>query len=181
MIKTKISTISKIYAQALMEIATEQKSFEQIEKQLDQISEILKNSKDLQIVMTNSSISTANKIDIIDTIFNKKIDTKLLNLLKILVEKNRFSEFDSIKEAFKELNEKLSNKKTVEVFSPIELNFENKSNVLFKLEHKLGCEITPIWKIDKSLIAGLAFKIDDCVIDTSLRAKIENLSKNINR
>ena len=99
--------------------------------------------------------------------------------MKILVEKNRFNELEAIFEAYNEMLEELSNTKTVEITSPIELNFENKSNVLFKLEHKLGCEIKPVWKIDNSLIAGLTFKIDDCIIDTSIRAKLENLSKNI--
>lgn len=181
MAKTLISTISKNYAKALMEIATEQKSFEKIEQQLNQIAEVLETSDDLKIVMSNSSISSSTKIEILNEIFGKKIDKKILNFLKILVEKNRFNEFYPIKSAFEEMSEKHSNKKTVEVYSPIELNFENKSNVLFKLEHKLGCEITPIWKVDKSLIAGLAFKIDDCVIDTSVRAKLANLSKSINR
>ena len=181
MTKTLISTISKNYAKALIEIATESKSFEKIEKQLNQISEVIESSKDLKIVMSNSSISASTKIQIIDEVFGKKIDKRLLNFLKVLVEKNRFNEFNSIKIVFNQMLEKRSNKKTVEVYSPIELNFENKSNVLFKLEHKLGCEITPVWKIDKSLIAGLAFKIDDCVIDTSVRAKLTNLSKNINR
>ncbi|MBQ8669428.1 ATP synthase F1 subunit delta [bacterium] len=180
MTKTMISTISKNYAKALME-TIEQKSFEKIEKQLTQIAQVIESSEDLRIVMSNSSISTATKIEIIDSIFNKKIDSKLLNLLKILIEKNRFNEFESIRAEYSNMLEKRSNKKTVEVFSSIELNFENKSNVLFKLEHKLGCEITPIWKVDKTLIAGLAFKIDDCVIDTSVRAKLADLSKNINR
>ncbi len=180
MTKTMISTISKNYAKALME-TIEQKSFEKIEKQLTQIAQVIESSEDLRIVMSNSSISTSTKIEIIDSIFNKKIDSKLLNLLKILIEKNRFNEFESIRAEYSNMLEKRSNKKTVEVFSPIELNFENKSNVLFKLEHKLGCEITPIWKVDKTLIAGLAFKIDDCVIDTSVRAKLADLSKNINR
>lgn len=180
MTKTMISTISKNYAKALME-TIEQKSFEKIEKQLTQIAQVIESSEDLRIVMSNSSISTSTKIEIIDSIFNKKIDSKLLNLLKILIEKNRFNEFESIRVEYSNMLEKRSNKKTVEVFSPIELNFENKSNVLFKLEHKLGCEITPIWKVDKTLIAGLAFKIDDCVIDTSVRAKLADLSKNINR
>ena len=181
MTKTLVSTISKNYAKALMEIATEQKSFEKIEKELNQISETINSSKDLRIVMSNSSISSATKIEIINEIFEKKIDTKLLNFLKIIVDKNRFNEFEAIRIEYMNMLQKRSNKKTVEVYSPIELNFENKSNVLFKLEHKLGCEITPIWKVDKSLIAGLAFKIDDCVIDTSVRAKLQNLSKNINR
>ena len=75
----------------------------------------------------------------------------------------------------------MSNKKNVEIVSSIELNFETKSNILFKLERKLQCEVIPHWSIDENIIAGLQFKFDDYVIDSSVRNKIENLSKNISR
>ncbi len=181
MTETLISAISKNYATALMDVASENNSYEKFETQLGQIYDVLNSSNDLQIVMTNSSISTEKKIQILSEIFDGKIEKKLINFLKILVEKNRFNEFAAIKKSFSDMVQKLSNKKTVEITSPIKLNFENKTNVLFKLEHKFNCEILPVWKVDKSLIAGLTFKYDDCVIDTSLRAKLENLSKNINR
>jgi F0F1-type ATP synthase delta subunit len=77
--------------------------------------------------------------------------------------------------------DKNASKKKVEIISPIELNFENKSNILFKLEHKLNCEIIPKWTIDESIIAGLVYKFDDYVIDTSIRAKLKDFSKVINR
>lgn len=173
--KTMISTISKTYAKALLEIGNKN----QLKQELDEIINVINSSSDLKIVMANSSISISKKLEILDSIFSSKISPKLLNFLKILVEKNRFNELEAIFEAYNEMLEELSNTKTVEITSPIELNFENKSNVLFKLEHKLGCEIKPVWKIDNSLIAGLTFKIDDCIIDTSIRAKLENLSKNI--
>lgn len=176
MAKTMISTISKTYAKALLESAD---NANLLKEQLKQILEVVNSSPDLKIVITNSSISIAKKLEIIDSVFGGKIESKLLNFIKILIEKNRFCELEAIYEAFKQMIEQLSNMKTVEVTSPIKLNFENKSNVLFKLEHKLGCEIKPIWKVDESLIAGLTFKIDDSVIDTSIRAKLENLSKNI--
>ena len=181
MTETLISAISKNYATALMDVASENNSYEKFETQLGQIYDVLNSSNDLQIVMTNSSISTEKKIQILSEIFDGKIEKKLINFLKILVEKNRFNEFAAIKKSFSDMVQKLSNKKTVEITSPIKLNFENKTNVLFKLEHKFNCEILPVWKVDKSLIAGLTFKYDDCVIDTSIRAKLENLSKNINR
>lgn len=181
MAKTLISAISKNYATALMDVASEDNSYDKFEIQLGEIYDVLCSSKDLQIVMTNSSISTEKKIQILSEIFGGKIEKKLINFLKILVEKNRFNEFAAIKKSFSDMVQKLSNKKTVEITSPIKLNFENKTNVLFKLEHKFNCEILPVWKVDKSLIAGLTFKYDDCVIDTSFRAKLENLSKNINR
>jgi len=174
-----ISTISKHYATALLEASKEAGITTEIDNQLKEINEVMNNSEDFKVVMANSAISTAKKIEIIDDIFGNKIDKKLLNFLKILIEKNRFGEFDAIKENFEDEISKLSNKKKVEITSPVALNFENKTNVLFKLEHKLNCEVIPCWKVDKSLIAGLKFKIDDCVIDTSIRSKIENLSKEI--
>ena len=178
---TKIYTVSKNYAKALMEVAAEDNSFDSFKTQLDNVSDVLNSSEDLRIVMANSSISYSKKIDILDNVFSNLLDAKLLRFLKILVEKDRFCEFDSIKVSFNEMLERRSNRKTVEIFSPVELTFENKTNVKFKLERKLNCEISPVWTIDKSLIAGLAFKYDDTVIDTSIRSKLEVLSKNITR
>ena len=79
------------------------------------------------------------------------------------------------------MTERHQNKCTVEIVSPVELNYENKTKVLFKLEHKLKSDIVPIWTIDESLIAGLVFKFDDYVIDTSIKAKLEDLNKTLNR
>lgn len=177
----RISTVSKNYAQALLEIAAENNSYEQIKNQLEEVAQVLHSSKDLQIVMSNSSISAAKKIDILDDIFGAKIDKKILNFLKLLVEKNRFMEFDSILTSYNDKIDRLANIKNVEIISAIDLNFETKTNILFKLEHKLNCEIVPHWHTDKNIIAGLTFKFDDYVIDTSVRNKIENLSKNISR
>lgn len=181
MTECRVSTVSKNYAKALLDVADEFNSLDLIKTQLDDIKSVLQSSKDLQIVMENSSISSAKKIEILTSIFGNKIDEKLMNFLKLLVEKNRFGEFDSIVISFNEFLDKKSNKKNVEVISPIELNFETKSNILFKLEHKLNCEVVPHWTVDESIIAGLAFKFDDYVIDTSVRNKIENLCKNISR
>jgi F-type H+-transporting ATPase subunit delta len=179
MTKTLISTISKIYAKALLEVASDKKSYEKIKKQLDEISKIMDSSEDLKIVMNNSSIAISKKIEILDAVFGGKIEPKLLNFLKILVEKNRFNELKSVGNAYGEMIDTLDNLKKVEITSSVPLNFENKSNVLFKLEHKLGCEVVPTWSVDKSLIAGLSFKFDDTVIDTSVRAKLESLRKSI--
>lgn len=169
------SSISKIYAKALFELDNSST----ILSQLDEVWSTIESSSALMIVMKNSSISTAIKIEIIDEIFNNKIDYKVLNLLKLLVQKNRFEEFEAVKIEYENMLNSKKHKKTVEITSPIELNFENRTNILFKLEKKLNCEIKPIWTIDKTLIAGLTFKFDDYVIDTSVKTKLNNLSKNI--
>ena len=176
-----LSEISKNYAKALLESTAEKNNNEYFIKQLDEIIEVFSSSEDLKVVMSNSSVSSGKKIEITEEIFKGKIDIKLLNLLKILVEKNRFEELESIADYYKQMTEKHENKRTVEIVSPIELNFENKTKVLFKLERKLNSDIVPVWTVDESLIAGLVFKFDDFVIDTSARAKLEDLKKTLNR
>ena len=178
-----LSEISKNYAKALLESTADgaRKDNEYYIKQLDEILEVFTTSDDLKVVMANSSVSAGKKIEILEEVFKDKIDKKILNLLKILVDKNRFSELDSIITYYKQKNEKQENKKTIEIVSPIELNNENKTKVLSKLEQKFNCDILPVWTTDKSLIAGLVFKIDDYVVDTSIKAKLEDLKKTLNR
>lgn len=181
MAECKVSTISKNYAKALFDVASENGSFDYFKTQLLEIQSVLESSSDLRIVMANSSISASKKVEILDSLFVGKVDVKILNFLKLLVEKNRFNEFDSIINSYIDIMDNMSNKKNVEIVSSIELNFETKSNILFKLERKLQCEVIPHWSIDENIIAGLQFKFDDNVIDSSVRNKIENLSKNISR
>ncbi len=176
-----VSEISKNYAKALLESAAPLDKCDLFMTQFDEIMQTFESSEDLRVVMSNSSVSVFKKIEILNEIFGGKIDEKMLNLLKAVIEKNRFNELSSINLCFKQMNEKKENKRTVEVISPIELNSGNKERILSKLKEKLNSEILPIWKIDESLIAGLVFKFDDFVIDTSVRAKLENLSKTLNR
>lgn len=176
-----VSEISKNYSKALLQLAIEQDKSDLFSSQLDELISTFESSEDLKVVMSNSSVSAIKKIEILNEIFSGKIDEKLLNLLKVLVEKNRFAELNSINLCYKQMNQKQENKRTVEVISPTELSQENKDRVLAKLKEKLNNEILPIWSVDDSLIAGLVFKFDDYVIDTSVRAKLENLSKILNR
>lgn len=177
MIDKIISKISENYAKALFETAVKNNDVDIIAKQMSEVLAMISQSNDLNIVLSNTSISSAKKNEIMETLLNNKIKKELLNFIKILIDKNRINNLDEIYNCYINISDKLENKKNVEIISPVELNFENKSNILFKLEHKLKSEIKPIWTIDKDLIAGLVFKFDDYVIDTSVRTKLKNLSK----
>ena len=84
MTECRVSTVSKNYAKALLDVADEFNSLDLIKTQLDDIKSVLQSSKDLQIVMENSSISSAKKIEILTSIFGSKIDEKLMNFLKLI-------------------------------------------------------------------------------------------------
>jgi len=170
------STSSKNYAYALAELANDNvMSFESIKNDLSSISEILKNSQDLKNVLENITISTEIKNNIIDEVFKNQIHEKMVNFLKVITNKNKFNEFEDIKTEFENKYNDVKNIKIVEVTSAIQLRDDQKTRVIEKLQAKLNKEIVANWKLDASIIGGLIIKIDDNVINSSLKNRLERL------
>ena len=117
MSENKISQISKNYAKALIEISKQDNSFVSVKTGLYNALSTISVSQDLKLVTDNSAISVAKKIEIIEEIFRNKIDDKVLNLLKILLEKNRFSELEGIVQAYNEMTDSFEQRKNVEIIS----------------------------------------------------------------
>lgn len=169
-----VSAIAKTYANSLIESDT---NYNDILSDLNTVLDIIKNSKDFVQVMQNPAISTDTKYEIIDEIFKQELSEKVLNFIKILVEKNRFNEFEQIVQAYSNKLDTINNLKRIEVISAVELSEEQKQRVIEKLQQKLQKNIFVNWTQNKNIIGGLVLKIDDDVIDSSLKNKLEKLSK----
>lgn len=176
----QISLSAKIYSDALVQLGQDNvMSFDEILSNLKMVFEVCKNSKDLYSVLENPSISLESKFAIIDEIFSDSINAKIVDFLKIIIEKKRFFEFEQIIYAFENALDEINKIKRISIISAIELNDDKKQIVTEKLRQKFNKEILADWSVDKDIISGLVFKIDDTVIDGSLKNKLENLSKNI--
>ncbi len=170
----RISQSAKIYADALLNLNIDDK------KLIDDISNILDaitNSNDLDSVLNNPVIENNSKFEIINEIFRSKIDDKILEFIKILIEKKRISQLPEIKASLIEKLNSKNNIKLVQITSAIELNDYYKTKVISVLEKKLKQKVKPEWILNPDIIAGLKIKIDDTIIDTSINAKLENLDK----
>jgi len=168
--------IANNFAKALSDLNLEEKI---ILENLDQISKTINSSKDLQDFYANPTIESNIKLKVTEDIFKSKINDNVYEFLTVLVEKNKVNILNSIYEQVVSKLDKKNNIQYVQITSATDLNDEYKSKIIYALKTKLNKEIKPKWFVDTSIIAGLIVKIDDTVIDTSLKNKLENLSKNI--
>ena len=169
-----VSQASKIYANALIGLDIDKNI---IINDLHQIIDILEKSDDLRAVLSNSSVNFGKKKDIIAEIFGENIDEKLVNFLYILTEKKKINLLGQILASFEQISAEASGVSVVQIVSAVELKQDFKQRIIQKLESKLNKQIEPIWEIEPEIIGGLIFKINDMVIDSSLKNKIENFSK----
>ena len=178
--KLQISTSEKIYADSLIQAGKDGlMKFDEILNDLNIIKDITSQSKDLVAVMENPGIDDKTKNEILDSVFSGQINDKIINFLKVLINKKRFNELNNIIQAYSDELDKINNIKRVEVISAVELSNEQMQKLTEKLQNKLKKNVIITRSLDRDIIGGLIIKIDDDVIDNSLKNKLENLSKNI--
>ena len=171
--------VSERYAQALLELVSDNLSKEDILKELLDITESVKGSGDLNKVMTSPVISDDEKKNVISKLFENTTNKVILNFLKLLVDKNRFSMLESITKEYKNEINRLNNLLSINVTSAINLTEDEKSAIKDKLSNILNKNIELEWATNPDIIAGLVFEIGDNIIDNSLRHKLQDLSRNI--
>lgn len=176
----QISLSAKNYSKALVEMVRDNViSFEDLSKDLATVSEILETSQDLRLTLENPTVSEEVKSQIIEEVFKNEVHPQVVSFLKVLIDKNRFSEFSQIKADYEIELDDVNKIQAVEITSAVELSEEYRERILQKLGEKLQKNIRPNWKVDENIIAGLIYRINDNVIDTSIKSKLDKLNKNL--
>lgn len=176
----QIPLSAKNYSQALIKIVEDNvMSYEEINNDLNTVSQILELSNDLKFTLENPTIADEIKYEIVDEVFKNEIHQQIINFIKILISKKRFGELNKIKEDYNVKLDGINNIQQVEITSAIELNPEYQQQIIQKLSEKLNKNIRPIWNINEDIIAGLIYKINDNVIDASIKNKLDKLNKNL--
>lgn len=169
------------YSQSLFELAIEKDKTRDIQRELNEVVETIKNHEDLHEVLYHPRISQEDKKDLVEKLFADEISKVLLNFCKLLIDKRRerFIEpiFDSYIELINQKNELLE----VEVKSAIELSSQHQEQLKEKLEKITDKEVDLQLEVDSSLIGGLVLKIGDKVIDGSLAKDLKVMKNDLTK
>ena len=173
--------VAKRWALALMELALEDENIskEDILDDIEEVAETIKGSEELSNVINNPSISTEEKQIVICKLFQNNIMPIVYNFLFVLNLRKRLGIIEEIAIEFRKELERIKNITRVNITSAIELNNERKNDIKSKISEKLNKDIICDWGVDNEIIAGLIFKIDESIIDNSVRHKLEDLSREI--
>lgn len=173
--------VAKRWAKALMELVREDAgiSKEDVLDDLREVAENIEASKELSDVINNPSISVDEKQDVMSKLFQNRVMPIVYNFLFALNLKKRLSIIPDIAVEFQKELEELKNMLRVEITTAIELNDERKDDIRNRIAEKLQKDIIVKWGVDPDIIAGLIFNVNEKIVDTSIRHKLENLSKNI--
>ena len=169
-------SLARRYAKAVLEIGTENKILDKMGADLRSLSKAMKDSAELQSVLTNPAIRRADRRRVIDGLL-QAIHTQPLtkNLVYLLLDSERMSSVPAISREVDAMIEARSGRVTAEVISAKPLEIAQLTEITVALEKLSGKKVTVTKREDESLLGGVIAKLGDKVYDGSLRTQLRNL------
>ncbi len=168
--------VSDRYASALYDLAAEKKLVDPVLEDLSNLKNMLKDNKELSLVIKSPLITSIDKLNIFESLL-KKINANELTstFLKVIQKNKRFSNLASIITQFMNINSQKRGDVLADITSADELNDEQKNNITNQLKSILGDKLSLSFDVDKNIMGGLIVKVGSKMIDTSLANKINKL------
>ena len=170
-----IDVIANRYAEALFQLSEEENITKEIYNELHDVVEVIKNNKELDNVLKSPLVAKNEKTQLIEALFNNKINNNLKNFLKILVEKGRISSLKSIELTFKELLNDKHNIIEGTVISAIALTEKQVKEFEEKLSKKYNKNVTLENEVDQSILGGVLVRLGNTQIDGSVKTRLNNI------
>ena len=174
-----IDEMTRAYAGALFDIGIEKGKIDQIEEELNLITEIVIENRDFQLFLNAPSITKAFKKEFIEKIFSSIFSETIMSFLCVLIDKERQSRISEINESLIELIDSENNRQRVEIVSSVRLDkdiLEKIENILCK---KLNKNIIITEIIDTSILGGVIIKIGDLIYDGSIIKDLQKMRRNL--
>ena len=168
--------VSDRYASALYDLAAEKKLVDPVVEDLSNLKNILKDNKELSLVVKSPLITSIDKLNIFESLLKKINANELTSTFLKVIEKNkRFSNLASIITQFMNINSQKRGDVLADITSADELNDDQKNNITNQLKSILGDKLSLSFDVDKNIMGGLIVKVGSKMIDTSLANKINKL------
>ena len=174
--------VSKVYGEALFELALEKQSVDSLFDEVIAVRAAVSENKELIQMLTHPQITKEEKLEVVEKIFGGRVSADLCGFLRLLVEKGRAGELDAVLGYFLAKVKEYKKIGVVAVTSAVELSDTQKKKVEEKLLGTTDYQSLEMqYQVDAGLIGGLIIRIGDRVVDSSIRTKLSELERQLQK
>ncbi len=174
----ELTTIAKPYANAIFDIAEQNKSHSDWKGVLEAGAQLVGDAT-MQAFITSPGATRANKSEAMTTLFKsilgRALNTNEINFVVLLLDNGRVNALPSILALFDAMTNLSSDAKAFHVTSAYKLSAKEVKQIVSDLSDKYNTTVSIDTEIDDSLIGGVVIKEGDKVIDLSTKARVDEL------
>lgn len=171
---------AKTYGDSLFELALEEGRVEFFLEEAGFVLQVLTENEDLVKLMTHPKISKEEKEKVVENIFKSNISDEMTGFLVIVIKKGRFKEMKAILSYFIARVKEYKKIGVAFVTTAVELRQEQKEALVKRLLETTEYETMEMnYSVDPSLIGGMTVRIGDRVVDSSIKHKLNDLTRDL--
>ncbi|MFN4177012.1 F0F1 ATP synthase subunit delta [Phenylobacterium sp.] len=173
---SKATNVGERYAQALFDLAAEQKKVAAVEADLKSLKAAIADSRDLRMLLASPAFDADAKRKGLTAIADKaKFDAVTKKFLGLLAVNGRASALSAVIASFERLAADARGAVSAEVVTALPLSPAQAKSVAQALRQALGKDPEITTRVDPALLGGIKVKVGSRLFDASLRSKLDSL------
>lgn len=169
----EVATIARPYAEALFK-AVGGSDARALAEQVEAIGAV---AADVQLrqFADNPKVTDQQVFDLVASVAKVALDTKVTNLLNVVIENGKLPALPEIAAQFRALVNASSGVSDATIQSAFPLDAAQLADTVAVLEKRFGRKLNATVQVDDSLIGGIRVVVGDEVLDTSVKARLEQM------
>lgn len=166
----ELATIARPYAEALFKAGGDA----QTAQQLNALAAVAADAR-LQQFADNPKAQPDQVYDLITSVANQPLSPALQNFLRTVIDNGRLAALPEIAAQFHALVNARSGVSDAAIYSAFPIDDTALAEMVAALERRFGRKLNPTVWIDPALIGGVRVVVGDEVLDTSVKARLEQM------
>ena len=168
----ELATIARPYAEALYK--SSKADLNGASQWLDALAAVAGNEQLLQFA-DNPKVTHQQVFDVVSDVAKVQLPPAATNFLRAVIENGRLSALPEIASQFRALKNSQSGSSDAVVYSAFPIAASSLGEVAGALEKRFGRKLNITVQEDPSLIGGIRVVVGDEVLDTSVKARLEQM------
>ena len=168
----ELATIARPYAEALF--LASKADLSATAAWLDELAAIASNAQLLQLA-DNPKVTSAQVFDVIKGVAKSQLTPAAQNFLHAVIDNGRLSALPEMAAQFREHLNKQNGLSDAVVYSAFDIDAAALANVAQLLEKRFGRKLNVSVKLQPELIGGIRVVVGDEVLDTSVKARLDQM------
>jgi len=173
------TAVARTYADALLDLANREDAGAEYLEYLSEVTGVIRSEPGFRAFLQTPAISLDEKKTAIRDAFGGRYPELFVRFLLVVLEKRRQNLLSGIEEAYRAMLDDQSGRVRARVTLSIEPDEGLREEIASALSRVLEAEVVPEFVVDDSIIGGMVVKVDDRVLDGSIRRSLQVLRREL--
>ena len=169
----ELATLARPYAEALFQVAVKG-DLKQAAAEIDALAAVSANPQ-LRLFADSPKTTSTQVLDVMTSVAKLPLSEASRNLLRTVIENGRLTALPEIASQFHVLANARAGVSDAVIYSAFEMSADQVAEVLVSLEKRFARKLNATVQVQADLMGGIRVVVGDEVLDTSIKARLEQM------